>query len=314
MSASKKSSDSKKPSSIQGELPKEIIKMIQEGTAVIANMNVLKATYETHYARNTIFPCDVVVTDIGFALHEDTVVIKLESPENWSLRPGAVAVAGTPEVRKNAAKKLDDDEKNQQQQQVDDQDTIVNSDHRRLEDGRHIVYGVKGRANHIKKLPLPEELQTRYCNNGESSSDKFDLLGTSLRQSWTSNLQPRGSVEYIIERKKPLDRLQSCLFYLSPNQTKPPLPIKKDRWYRFKSYNVAYPFIAVYGEDIPSSYQNENITNFLFMVELYDLGIGYAKDMDSYVWADNKYPVGKVLRSIGSAGCSTMTTVFLLEF
>lgn len=311
------------------DLPPEIVKMIRDGTAVVASLHVLKATYETHFAKNPIFPCDIIVTDIGHALHDDVVVLKIEHPSTWTKKAVQPSSNGQEQQQKSAKQpkeekkeEVGDDDENNDDDDVDNDEVINDNDdvddgddsdearnqaaiaqHLRHADGREIKDGVKGRAEHEKKAELCHLLQAKYCNDGDlTSTRKDDYLGQSLRDNWNPTVQPRGSVEYVVQRKKPTDRLQSCLFYLQPTQPKPPLPIRKERWYRFKSYNASYPFIAIFGADIPAQFQNETIADFLYMVQLNELGTGYAKDEVPENWADGKYPVGKVIRSIGSAG------------
>ena len=283
------------------ELPAEIVKMIKDGSAVVCNLHVLKATYDSHFGRNPIFPCDIIITNSEHALHDDVVVVRLDDPATWTRKDPVTSSSSKKTDEKGdiivSSKNGNDD---------NDEDTSSPSvDRTHLADGRTVKDGVKGRENHVKKAELCHLLQAKYCNNDVISftSNKEDFLGSTLRENWNPTVQPRGTVEYVVERVKSSDRLQSCLFFVQEGKTAP--QIQKNRWYRFKSYNVRFPFIAVYGADIPAQYHSEKIADYLYMVEINKLGSAYVDDekQENWVEVSGKWiPVGKVLRSIGNAG------------
>lgn len=321
------------------DLPNDIASLVSSGAAVACQLNVLKATYSDHFGRNSVFPCDIIVTNIAHALHDDVVIVQLADSSTWTRRvpepgspapkkkqpqqePGAAPAAAaaaassesTDDMEKESDEIINDDNDDDDDDDGVKTEAAVAADDGKLRhaDGRLIVNVLKKGNRPGRTRAEPAELvQARICANGNLDAPREEMLGALLSAKWHADplLQPRGKVVYVVQRPRPADRLQSCRLYV-PEGQQAPQHIVDTRWYRFKSYNQCYPFIAIYGKDIERQYKqaganggpNEAV-KFLFMVEFSDkLGAGRPEDADKAAWADGKFPVGRVVRSLGNAG------------
>lgn len=104
--------------------------------------------------------------------------------------------------------------------------------------------------------------------------------------------KPRGVVVAVVEGRCKL---------LHPSRiadTKPekPQPINRTRYYRFRSYDEKYPYIAVYGRDIPQAL-HENLYDILALVRIRTLATtGLPEE-----WIEKRFPRGEVVLSLGLA-------------
>ena len=110
---------------------------------------------------------------------------------------------------------------------------------------------------------------------------------------WPDDAQPRGKICEVLERG--FKRLHPCRVFHSGDG---PVEVKADRYVMFKPYNQAYPIVAVYGRDIPSALW-EILHELLVLVEI---NVESKGDMENVPFINGKYPIGRVLMSLGRSG------------
>lgn len=267
----------------------EVEQGIRSGTHVVAAIRIPKWTSGIAFAQNPLLKVDVVIGGIENrrgALPGDLVAIKLLPRSEWE---PAHQEKGSGDERKSLGLKR----KSAPSASVGRGTSEGDEAPATLPDGREIWHVLSHADRKSKVLPAVDVTE-RIC--GEGKLPMYD---------WPQGIQPKGEVVEVLERS--FTPYQCCRLFEQPNQsaavaeeadvdpTTPSSPpqIQKQRYYKFKPYNEAFPFICVYGRDIPSNFHSE-VNHFLFLVEL---------PLQDLHWVEgHRYPVGKVVRSLGKSG------------
>jgi DIS3-like exonuclease 2 len=240
---------------------------VRAGTHIIGELVVKKWTTAVAFVKSPhVLPYDVFVGGLenrGNALPGDIVVIQLKPQSEW---------------KTSTREGIDSTHKPTLSHKAQGGDAATSQ----LEDGRTVMNVLKHDAGSRKAGDHAERL-TR------------DLNGHTDFTSWPANLQPEGFVVMVLERR--FDPTQCCRHFAGqpqPNQpAQGPPRIMNERFYRFKSYSDDFPIVAIYGRDIPSTF-HDDITKYLFLVHI--------NTEPAVQFADNRFPVGRVVMSLGQTG------------
>eukprot|EP00758_Cryptobia_borreli_P005945 Tbor_TRINITY_DN5019_c0_g1::TRINITY_DN5019_c0_g1_i1::g.14080::m.14080 len=113
----------------------------------------------------------------------------------------------------------------------------------------------EGGKKNVQKLLIHKQTP-RYRGPAEFIHTTLGL-GECIKDlgQWPTDAQPRATIEYVLQRG--FQSLQPCVLMVPAGQTAP-YRIIPNRFYLFKSYSEAYPVIAVYGCDIPSTFHDRS--------------------------------------------------------
>lgn len=243
---------------------------MRSGKVVVGVLKVMKWTTGIAWARVPGLGVDVEIHGIdarGDALPDDIVAVELSPEESWEERGGsnnAATVDG--EIDESAYKAYGFNKKGAKAT---------------LPDGReimHVVDDSKLAVSRAKSDPC-----TAVYEAAEAEVPK-PLAGTK---------KPRGIVVAVMERR--FNHFHPCRFIeqAAPGQA---LKIQPNRFYRFRAYNDKYPYLAVYGKDIPT-HLHDKMADILPLVEIMS-----GTDNVPEKRVEDRYPRGRVVMSLGLAG------------
>lgn len=275
---------------------------------VVVNVHALKWTHQVVFGKNTFIRRDIAIdksleTNRQGALPGDVVVVKLYARDRW-----------------------------ERQKKDDNSEGADASSPYEQHDEKHNPKGYKsgtatlpdGRKVH---RALQHEPGKRYLGKAERIHNALNL-GEDIAQEagWEEELQPKGIIVAILERG--FNRFQPCRMVLRTDPKNPDAPpqvpqIYANRYYTFKPFSEAYPYIAVYGDDIPSAFYPE-VHEMVFLIEIKAADslrnvpkpgcMVVHTEADEFIQemsperrvevrhVDWKYPVGRVVMSLGRSG------------